>query len=79
MLLKNVIYASKTAVTEAVWYQEKPQRRSFPLSCLSGGCCPVTRKWRWAVVAFDAVDGHLRLMIACHVEVPKFQMALARP
>ena len=76
MLLKDVIYATKTDVTEAVWSQERPQRRSFPLSRLSGGCFPITGKWRWAVVAFDALDGHFRLMIAYHVEVPKFQMVL---
>lgn len=28
------------------------------------------------MVAFDALDAHFRLMIAYHVEVPKFQMVL---
>lgn len=76
MLLKDVIKARKSKVTEAVWSQEKPQRRAFPLSCKAGGCFPITRKWRWAVVEFDALGAHFRLMIAYHVEVPVFQMVL---
>ena len=76
MLLKDVIRAPKRKVTEAVWSQEKPQRRVFPLSCKSGGCFPITRKWRWSVVEFEAESSHFRLMIAYHVEVPAFQMVL---
>lgn len=76
MLLKDVIKATKRNVTEAVWSQDKPQRRAFPLSCKAGGCFPITRKWRWAVVEFEALGAHFRLMIAYHVEVPAFQMVL---
>ncbi len=76
MLLKDVIKAPKKNVTEAVWSQEKPQRRAFPLSCKTGGCFPITKKWRWAVVEFEALGAQFRLMIAYHVEVPAFQMVL---
>jgi hypothetical protein len=76
MHLKDVIKATKTNVTEAIWSQEKPQRRVFPLSCTTGGCFPITKKWRWSVVEFKAISVQFRLMIAYHVEVPAFQMVL---
>lgn len=76
MLIKDVIKAVKKNVSEAVWSQDKPQRRDFPLSCKAGGVFPITRKWRWTVVEFEALKVPLRLMIAYHVEVPAFQMVL---
>ncbi len=76
MHLREVIKAPKTNVTDAVWSQEKPQRRIFPLSRKTGGCFPLTRKWRWAVVEFETLGSHFRLMIAYHVDLPAFQMVL---
>jgi hypothetical protein len=76
MLLKDAIRVAKKNVAEAVWSQDKPQRRDFPLSCVARGCFPITKKWRWSVIEFEAEGAHFRLMIAYHVEVPKFQMVL---
>jgi hypothetical protein len=76
MLLKDVVKAPKSGVKVSAWTQDKPQRKVFPLSCKAGGCFPLTRKWRWAVVEFDAIGSHFRVMVAYHVDLPVFQMVL---
>lgn len=78
MLLKQILREPKRNVTQPVWSQERPARKDFPLSCKAGGRFPITRKWRWTVLEFDALGAHFRLMVAYHTEVPLFHMVLGQ-
>lgn len=79
MRLRDIILAPKANVTLSEWTNDKPKKRDFPLSLSKrGGAFPLTRKWRWAVVDFDAKGLRFRLLVAYHVEVPEFKAVLGQ-
>lgn len=72
MHLREVIRAVKANVTTGSWSIEKPRKKDFPLSRCGGGAYPLTRKWRWCTIEFEAGGANFRLLVAYHVDLPEF-------
>ncbi len=78
MKIAEVIVAQKTNVTFGAWRDDKPRKRDFPMSKRRrGGAFPLTRKWRWCTVEFDALGRKFITMVAYHRDLPEYQAVLA--
>lgn len=77
MKISEIVCADKTNVSWGRWGDAKPKKSDFPMSRKRGSVFPLTRKWRWTTVRFNAVSRSFVVLIAYHVDLPEYQAVLA--
>ena len=77
MKVADVLNADKTDLQQGKWTDEKPKKSDFPMSKLRGQRFPLTRKWRWCVITFDAAEKKFVIMAAYHKHLPEYKAVLA--
>lgn len=77
MNIFEIVKASKSNVNWGDWTDKKPKKADFPMSKKRGNIFPITRKWRWVTIDFDALGRKFVVFVTYHKDVPEFQAVLA--
>lgn len=68
----KVVRAPKSKLGFSQWTNEKLRTKDFPLSRKKGKVHPLSRRYRWQIIAFGALGRDFRALVGYHTQVPEF-------